>query len=63
MQAQARLGQQEADAGRATQELTTAEGAVVPLHEKIRKEKTTVDKVRVGLLLLLDKVRKRVSKG
>mmetsp|Transcript_8557 Transcript_8557/g.25615 ORF Transcript_8557/g.25615 Transcript_8557/m.25615 type:complete len:553 (+) Transcript_8557:754-2412(+) len=43
-EAQARLGQQEADAGRATQELTTAEGAVVPLHEKIRKEKTTVDK-------------------
>ena len=45
VQAQQMLGQREQEAGSAAQDLTTAEGAVAPLHEKIRKEHTTVDKV------------------
>ncbi len=45
LQAQQVLERREQEAGSAAQDLSTAEEAVAPLHEKIRKEHTTIDKV------------------
>lgn len=44
------MGASQAAMGRATDVLTSAETAVKPFHEKIRKETTTMDQVTTFLL-------------